>query len=89
MKIPTAMRRITRLTSALAAAALITGLGLAACNTGKPREGALGLVERVDKRLRGLGYEPYVGSFADAGGFLKRQIDTWGQLIRATGISPE
>jgi DMSO/TMAO reductase YedYZ molybdopterin-dependent catalytic subunit len=28
------------------------GLGLAACNTGKPREGALGLVERVDKRLQ-------------------------------------
>jgi tripartite-type tricarboxylate transporter receptor subunit TctC len=43
----------------------------------------------VDKRLRGLGYEPYIGSFADAGGFLKRQIDTWGQLIRATGISAE
>jgi tripartite-type tricarboxylate transporter receptor subunit TctC len=43
----------------------------------------------VDKRLRGLGYEPYVGTFADAGGFLNRQIDTWGQLIRATGISAE
>ena len=43
----------------------------------------------VDKRLRGLGYEPYIGAFADAGGFLKRQIDTWGQLIRATGISAE
>jgi tripartite-type tricarboxylate transporter receptor subunit TctC len=43
----------------------------------------------VDKRLRGLGYEPYVGAFADTGGFLKRQIDTWGQLIRATGITAE
>jgi tripartite-type tricarboxylate transporter receptor subunit TctC len=43
----------------------------------------------VDTRLRALGYEPYVGSFADAGEFLKRQIDTWGQLIRATGISAE
>jgi tripartite-type tricarboxylate transporter receptor subunit TctC len=43
----------------------------------------------VDKRLRGLGYEPYVGAFADAGGFLKRQIDTWGGLIRATGITAE
>jgi tripartite-type tricarboxylate transporter receptor subunit TctC len=43
----------------------------------------------VDKRLRGLGYEPYVGSFADAGGFLKRQIDTWGNLIHATGIAAE
>jgi tripartite-type tricarboxylate transporter receptor subunit TctC len=43
----------------------------------------------VDKRLRGLGYEPYIGGFADAGGFLKRQIDTWGQLIRATGISAD
>jgi tripartite-type tricarboxylate transporter receptor subunit TctC len=43
----------------------------------------------VDKRLRGLGYEPYVGAFADAGGFLKRQIDTWGGLIRATGITAD
>jgi tripartite-type tricarboxylate transporter receptor subunit TctC len=43
----------------------------------------------VDKRLRGLGYEPYVGSFADAPAFLKRQIDTWGDLIRATGITAE
>ncbi|HSV24014.1 MAG TPA: tripartite tricarboxylate transporter substrate binding protein [Xanthobacteraceae bacterium] len=43
----------------------------------------------VNKRLRGLGYEPYVGAFADAGGFLKRQIDTWGGLIRATGITAE
>lgn len=43
----------------------------------------------VDKRLRGLGYEPYVGTFADAGEFLQRQIDTWGRLIRATGIAAE
>lgn len=43
----------------------------------------------VDKRLRALGYEPYIGGFADAGGFLKRQIDTWGGLIRATGISAD
>jgi tripartite-type tricarboxylate transporter receptor subunit TctC len=43
----------------------------------------------VDNRLRVLGYEPYVGTFADAGGFLKRQIDTWGSLIRATGISTD
>src|SRR5258705_7994700 len=43
----------------------------------------------VDKRLRGLGYEPYVGTFADAGGFLKRQIDTWGGLLRATGITAD
>jgi tripartite-type tricarboxylate transporter receptor subunit TctC len=43
----------------------------------------------VDQRLRTLGYEPYVGAFADAGGFLKRQIDTWGNLIRATGISAD
>jgi tripartite-type tricarboxylate transporter receptor subunit TctC len=43
----------------------------------------------VDKRLRGLGYEPYVGTFADAPAFLKRQIDTWGDLIRATGIAAE
>jgi tripartite-type tricarboxylate transporter receptor subunit TctC len=43
----------------------------------------------VDKRLRGLGYEPYAGTLADAGGFLKRQIDTWGGLIRATGITAD
>jgi len=43
----------------------------------------------VDARLRTLGYEPYVGEFGDAGGFLKRQIDTWAQLIRETGISAE
>ena len=41
----------------------------------------------VDQRLRALGYEPYVGSFVDADEFLKRQIDTWGRLIRATGIA--
>jgi tripartite-type tricarboxylate transporter receptor subunit TctC len=43
----------------------------------------------VDKRLRGLGYEPYMGQFADAPAYLKRQIDTWGELIRATGIAAE
>jgi tripartite-type tricarboxylate transporter receptor subunit TctC len=43
----------------------------------------------VDQRLHGLGYEPYRGSFADATGFLKKQIDAWGNLIRATGITIE
>jgi len=43
----------------------------------------------VDKRLRTLGYEPYSGSFADAPAFLTRQIETWGRLIRATGITAE
>jgi tripartite-type tricarboxylate transporter receptor subunit TctC len=43
----------------------------------------------VDKRLRLLGYEPYVGTFPDAAGFLKKQIDTWGGLIRATGIAAD
>jgi hypothetical protein len=43
----------------------------------------------VDKRLRGLGYEPYVGTLADADGFLKRQIDTWGGLIRVTDITAD
>jgi tripartite-type tricarboxylate transporter receptor subunit TctC len=43
----------------------------------------------VEQRLRTLGYEPYRGSFADANGFLKKQIDTWGNLIRATGITFE
>jgi tripartite-type tricarboxylate transporter receptor subunit TctC len=43
----------------------------------------------VDTRLRALGYEPYIGAFSDAGDFLRRQIDTWGGLIRATGISAD
>jgi tripartite-type tricarboxylate transporter receptor subunit TctC len=43
----------------------------------------------VDRRLRGLGYEPYRGSLADAPAFLKTQIDTWGRLIEATGITAE
>ena len=43
----------------------------------------------VDKRLRQLGYEPYIGTLADAPAFLTRQIDTWGNLIRATGITAE
>jgi tripartite-type tricarboxylate transporter receptor subunit TctC len=43
----------------------------------------------IDKRLRTLGYEPYRGEFDAAQGFLKRQIDTWGDLIRATGITAE
>jgi tripartite-type tricarboxylate transporter receptor subunit TctC len=41
----------------------------------------------IDRRLRDLGYEPYAGSFADADGFLKQQIDTWGHMIRATGLT--
>lgn len=43
----------------------------------------------VDKRLRLLGYEPYTGAYADAAEFLKKQIDTWGALIRATGIAAD
>jgi tripartite-type tricarboxylate transporter receptor subunit TctC len=43
----------------------------------------------VEQRLRTLGYEPYRGTFADASGFLRKQIDTWGNLIRATGITVE
>jgi tripartite-type tricarboxylate transporter receptor subunit TctC len=43
----------------------------------------------VDKRLRGLGYEPHRGALADAPAFLKTQIDNWGNLIRATGITIE
>jgi tripartite-type tricarboxylate transporter receptor subunit TctC len=41
----------------------------------------------VDQRLRALGYEPYRGTLADAPAFLRKQIDTWGNLIRATGIA--
>ena len=43
----------------------------------------------VDQRLRALGYEPYRGTLADAPAFLKVQIDTWGNLIHATGIAIE
>jgi tripartite-type tricarboxylate transporter receptor subunit TctC len=43
----------------------------------------------IEQRLRSLGYEPYMGAFADAPAFLKQQIDTWGDLIRATGIAAE
>ena len=43
----------------------------------------------VDQRLRALGYEPYRGTLADAPAFLKTQIDTWGNLIRATGVTIE
>jgi tripartite-type tricarboxylate transporter receptor subunit TctC len=43
----------------------------------------------VEQRLRALGYEPYRGALADAPAYLKRQIDTWGDLIRATGIATE
>src|SRR5262249_61165873 len=39
----------------------------------------------VEQRLRTLGYEPYRGSFADASGFLRKQIDTWGNRTPATG----
>jgi tripartite-type tricarboxylate transporter receptor subunit TctC len=44
---------------------------------------------KVEQRLRVLGYEPYRGSLAQAPAFLGRQIETWGQLIRATGIATE
>ncbi len=43
----------------------------------------------VNQRLRALGYEPYRGAFADAPAYLKTQIDTWGNLIRAAGIATE
>lgn len=43
----------------------------------------------VDRRLRTLGYEPYHGTFGDGPAYLKQQIDTWGNLIRAAGIAAE
>jgi hypothetical protein len=42
-----------------------------------------------EQRLRSRGYEPYMGAFADAPAFLEQRIDTWGNLIRATGITAE
>jgi tripartite-type tricarboxylate transporter receptor subunit TctC len=43
----------------------------------------------VDQRLRALGYEPYRAALADAPAFLKMQIETWGNLIHATGVTVE
>jgi len=43
----------------------------------------------IEQRLRTLGYEPYRGTLADAPAYLKTQIGTWGDLIRATGIATE
>jgi hypothetical protein len=43
----------------------------------------------VDGRLRALGYEPYTGSYDDAPAFLKKQIDSWGAMIRATGMTAD
>jgi tripartite-type tricarboxylate transporter receptor subunit TctC len=41
----------------------------------------------ADQRLRGLGYEPITTTLADAPAFLRNSIDTWGRMIRATGIA--
>jgi tripartite-type tricarboxylate transporter receptor subunit TctC len=41
----------------------------------------------ADQRLRGLGYEPITMTLADAPAFLRNSIDTWGRMIRATGIA--
>jgi len=43
----------------------------------------------VDKRLRMLGYEPAAIALADAPDFLRTSIDTWGRMIRATGIAAD
>ncbi|MFL6947713.1 MAG: hypothetical protein ACJ8FU_05890, partial [Xanthobacteraceae bacterium] len=43
----------------------------------------------VDRRLRALGYEPTTVALADAPAFLGNSIDTWGRMIRATGIAAE
>jgi tripartite-type tricarboxylate transporter receptor subunit TctC len=43
----------------------------------------------VDRRLRTLGYEPTTVAFADAPVFLRKSIDTWGRMIRATGTAAE
>jgi tripartite-type tricarboxylate transporter receptor subunit TctC len=40
-------------------------------------------------RLRSLGYEPNTIALADAQAFLKNSIDTWGHMIRATGLAAE
>jgi tripartite-type tricarboxylate transporter receptor subunit TctC len=43
----------------------------------------------VDQRLRTLGYEPATIALADAPEFLRKSIDTWGRMIRATGIAAD
>jgi tripartite-type tricarboxylate transporter receptor subunit TctC len=43
----------------------------------------------VDRRLRGLGYEPHSVAIADAPAFLQNSILTWGRMIQATGIKGE
>jgi len=43
----------------------------------------------VDARLRALGYEPTAIAFADTPAFLRNSIDTWGRMIRATGIAAQ
>jgi tripartite-type tricarboxylate transporter receptor subunit TctC len=43
----------------------------------------------VDKRLRGLGYEPHSVALADAPAFLRNSIETWGRMIQATGITAD
>jgi tripartite-type tricarboxylate transporter receptor subunit TctC len=43
----------------------------------------------VRERLRSLGYEANPMSRQAAVDFLKRQLDTWGKMVRATGITVE
>jgi tripartite-type tricarboxylate transporter receptor subunit TctC len=43
----------------------------------------------VNARLRTLGYGPNQMPLAETGPFLKNSIESWGKMIRATGISVE
>jgi tripartite-type tricarboxylate transporter receptor subunit TctC len=43
----------------------------------------------VQERMRGLGYEPFSISLAEAPAFLKNSVDAWAEMIRAAGITPE
>jgi len=43
----------------------------------------------VNQRLRALGYEPHTMAFSETAAFLKNSIDTWGRMIRATGITED
>jgi hypothetical protein len=43
----------------------------------------------VDQRLRTLGYEPAAIALADTPDFLRNSIETWGRMIRATGIAAD
>jgi tripartite-type tricarboxylate transporter receptor subunit TctC len=41
----------------------------------------------VQKRLVDLGFEPIVGSQQQADAMFKAEVDKWGKMVRALGLS--